>query len=408
VTEDATRRLVDEVLLPALGRDRSTAAADGLRAVVGVDGQYGRHYSFLKAVAALWQVAIEPAVRATFKIDLDQVFPQAALLAETGKTMFEHLCTPLWGAHAHDADGHALQLGMLAGSLVNERDIGAGLFTPDVPFPEGGPTLDEHVFFSALPQAVSTRAEMMTRYHGQELDGSQRALQRVHVTGGTTGIRVDALRAWRPFTPSWVGRAEDQAYLLSALGRPGPRLAYAHAAGLVMRHDKEAFAGRAMAAAHVGKLVGDDVRILVFSAYADALAGAGTDAASVHRLLDPFSGCFASATPQTVVLLRLALRTLRLCAAGDPAGAREYVVDGARRIDQALGGDGDPATVALALERERSAWNDYYEALDALATGPAALRARAVEIIDGCRVSQEPTRPPALPRSPARRPAPQH
>ncbi len=128
------------------------------------------------------------------------------------------------------------------------------------------------MFFSALPQAISTRAEMMERYDGPAIDGVGRALERIHVTGGTNGIRVDALRRHRPFTPTFVGRAEDQAYILSTLGRPGPRLAYAHAAGLIMRHDKDAFAGEAIAAAHVGKLIGDDVRILVFSAYADAAA----------------------------------------------------------------------------------------------------------------------------------------
>ena len=49
VTEDDTRRLVDEVLLPALGAAGPDAAA-GLHRVVGVDGRYGRHYTFLKAV----------------------------------------------------------------------------------------------------------------------------------------------------------------------------------------------------------------------------------------------------------------------------------------------------------------------------------------------------------------------
>jgi hypothetical protein len=406
VTEADTRRLIEEVLLPALG-PAGEAAASGLHRVVGVDGHYGRHYSFLKAVAALWQVAVDPAVRATFKIDLDQVFPQAALLAETGKTMFGHRCTPLWGARARDADGHELWLGMLAGALVNERDIGHGLFTPDVPIPEGRPMLDEHVFFSALPQAISTRAEMTERYQGPERDGLSRALQRIHVTGGTTGIRVDALRACRPFTPSWVGRAEDQAYLLSVIGRPGPRLAYAHAAGLLMRHDKEAFAGQSMAAARIGKLIGDDVRILVFSAYVDALAGGDADVGEVHRLLDPFSDCFASATPRTVVFLRVALRTLRLQVDGDVRGAHEYSVLAARRVAAALAAEGDVAITARELDQERAAWNDYYDALDALEAGRPDLRARALQIMDGCRVSRaEAPRLPAPSRSPSRRSAP--
>jgi hypothetical protein len=355
-----------------------------------VDGRYGRHYSFLKAVAALWHVAIDPEIRATFKIDLDQVFPQDVLLAETGRTLFGHLATPLWGATARDTDGGELELGMLAGALVNERDIGQGLFTPDVPIPDRPPTMDEHIFFSGLPQSISTRAEMMERYDGPAIDGTTRALERIHVTGGTNGIRVDALRRHRPFTPTWVGRAEDQAYLLSTLGRPGPRLAYAHAAGLIMRHDKEAFAGQAMAAAHIGKLIGDDERILVFSAYVAAITG---DGAAVHRLLDPFTGCFVSDFPVTLVLLRLALRTLRLFADGQADDAREYATDGARRIAETLDSHGEPAVVVHRLAAERTAWGHYYDALDALEVGiaedrPSAIRARAraVSIIDDCRI----------------------
>ncbi|MFH0750900.1 MAG: hypothetical protein V2B17_03605, partial [Chloroflexota bacterium] len=364
---------------------------------VGVDGEYGRHYSFLKAIAALWHVAIDPAVRATFKIDLDQVFPQGVLAEETGRTAFGHLATPLWGATARDAEGRDIELGMLAGALVNERDIQRGLFTPDVDLPKRPPTLDEHIVYSALPQAISTRAEMMERYDGPDLDGAGQALERIHVTGGTNGIRVDALRRHRPFSPTFVGRAEDQAYILSALGQPGPRLAYAHAAGLVMRHDKEAFAGEAMAAAHVGTLIGDDVRILVFSAYADAAAGDGRDGAldraALGRLLDPFTGGFVSAIPQTLVLLRLALRTIRMFAAGEVEHAHEYASAAIRRVGQALEVFGDAAAVAGRVQAERTAWGHYYDALDTLEAGIGArdsraleLRARAVEVIDACRI----------------------
>ncbi len=376
---------MEEVIVPALGSADGAVAAD-LQRVVGVDGRYGRHYSFLKAVAALWHVAIDPRIRATFKIDLDQVFPQDLLRAETGRSMFEHLCTPLWGATARGADGARLELGLLAGALVNERDIGNGLFTPDVPLPDRLPVLDEHVFFSALPQAISTRAEMMTRYDGSELDGLTRALERIHVTGGTNGIRVDALRAHRPFTPSWVGRAEDQAYLLSTLDGRSERLAYVHAAGLVMRHDKEAFAAQSMAAARISKLIGDDIRILVFSAYLDALAAGGVDGPAVHHLLDPFSGGFASSMPRTLVHIRLALRTLRLFGEGRADDAREYATDGTSRVGEALDLEGDAEVVTQMLALERAAWGAYYEALDTIEAGAPELRTAAGRIIDACRL----------------------
>ncbi len=402
LTEADARRLIDEALLPQAGHGPENAdVVDALRDVFGVDGEYGRHYSFLKAIAALWQVLVDPQVRATFKIDLDQVFPQEVLVAETGQSAFEHLATARWGATGTDAEGRAVELGMIAGALVNERDIGRGLFTPDVAYPQRAPTPDEHVFYSALPQALSTRAEMMTMYGDGPLDGAldgtNAMLERIHVTGGTNGIRVDALRRHRPFTPSFIGRAEDQAYILSTLGQPGPRLAYAHEPGLIMRHDKEAFAGDAIAAAHVGKLIGDDVRILYFSAYVGAVAGGGTngslDGPAIKALLDPFTGGFVSRIPLTIVLLRFALRTLGFFERGEDDWGREYALDGARRLTAAMEITTNPVALRATVERERAGWARYYDALDELENGleggqAPALRSRsaAQSIIEECRV----------------------
>jgi len=89
-TEAETASLIHEVLVPAANKYFSDIkdSASLLREVVGVNGKYGRHYSFLKAVTAFWQVFVDPDKKATFKIDLDQVFPQEKLLEETGKSAF--------------------------------------------------------------------------------------------------------------------------------------------------------------------------------------------------------------------------------------------------------------------------------------------------------------------------------
>ena len=390
-TEEATDRLIDEVLGPAAERYLQVGgneAAASLRAVFGVDGAYGRHYSFLKAISALWQVLVDPAVKGTFKIDLDQVFPQEVLVAEAGASAFELLATPLWGGQGRDAMGRPVELGMVAGALVNERDIGRGLFTPDADYPSRAPAADECVFFSALPRTLSTRAEMMERYDSLERDGLRTCLERVHVTGGTNGILVDALRRYRPFTPSFIGRAEDQAYILSTLSPKDPRLTYAHAAGLIMRHDKEAFAGEAIAAAQVGNIVGDDIRILYFSAYGDVIAGsshpssteATLDRAAVKSLLDPFTGCFMSRIPVTVVLLRFALRSVLTFAAGRNQLGREVAENGAQRISDALAFTTDRHAFGAVIDRERRAWHLYYDALDALEQAIGASEADALTI----------------------------
>jgi hypothetical protein len=396
-TEFDTQRIISEILAPAAARYlKRKDAAEGL-AVVGVDGEYGRHYSFLKAIAAFWNVFIDSRIKATFKIDLDQVFPQKELVAETGASAFEHLRTPLWGARGLDWNGEQLELGLIAGALVNEKDIGRSVFTPDVRFPEPDFSCDEFFFFSPLPQALSTEAEMMVRYGRGGLDGREACSQRIHVTGGTNGILVDSLRRHRPFTPSFIGRAEDQAYILSVRLNPGTKLAYVHKDGLIMRHDKETCAREAVESALVGKLVGDYLRILHFSAYADALTD---DVAALKDIIDPFTGCFVSFIPATVVYLRFAFKAASFFGQGDDVQGNQFVRNGAARIGRAIDFiRGQKNLLRQAYENERLGWDLFYDTLSAVEDAiwnkddfALELQARARIVIDDCAIKPERSR----------------
>jgi hypothetical protein len=364
-TEADTQRLAEEVLSPAAARYLGAPhPASAFPEVFGVDGDYGRHYSFLKAVAPLWHVLIDPSIRATFKIDLDQVFPQEALVAETGSSALELLKTPLWGALGKDDQGRPVELGLIAGALVNEEDIHEGLFTPDVRFPGRLPSPEELVFFSALPQALSTQTEMMTQYRSSDLDGRTSCIQRIHVTGGTTGALVKTLRRHRPFTPSFVGRAEDQAFIMASLSVWPPWPAYLHQPGLIMRHDKASFAAEAVHASRIPKIIGDDLRILIFSAYARALMDPPDP---MKRILDPFTGGFASHIPQTVVHLRSALRAESFFRGGNSKEGLRIVREGTNRISKTLDFvEGDPSDLKKTYLRERRGWDTYYDVLSAL------------------------------------------
>jgi hypothetical protein len=360
-TENDTKRIIHEVLAPLGEHFSDLSGPDDIPEIFGVDGEYGRHYSFLKAISAFWNVFINQDIKATFKIDLDQVFDQDKLVEQTGASAFDHFKTPLWGAGGVDSKGNPVELGMIAGALVNEANIKESVFTPDVKRPDRSLNIDEYIFFSTLPQALSTQAEMMTRYGSKELDGKKTCIERIHVTGGTNGILVDSLLRYRPFTPTFIGRAEDQAYILSVFEGHDSRLAYVHKDGLIMRHDKEAFARDAIDAAHLGKLVGDYIRILYFSAYAQVLTH---DTNSIKELADPFTGCFISKIPLTVVYLRFALKATIFFANGDMEKGLEFIRLGARRILAATDFiSGSPSELANQYKRERRAWNLYYDIL---------------------------------------------
>jgi hypothetical protein len=271
---------------------------------------------------------------------------------------------------------------MIAGALVNQGDIHKGLFTPDVTLPEGPWAPDRWVFASQVPQALSTVAEMMTRYGGSSLDGQTQCQSRIHVTGGTNGIRMESLRRHRPFTLSCIGRAEDQAYLMSVLGGPDePYLRYAHMPGLIMRHDKHAFAVEAIRTAAAGKVVGDYERMLLFSHYAGALPWSIEE---THSCLDPFTGCFVLSLPFTSALLCLALKALSLSDGDtDPRGIHpdELLRLGARRLGPLLERhEKDPEWLQQSYDTERRAWHAYYDILDRVEEEAKRTSAEAMEL----------------------------
>merc|ERR1712232_838126 len=159
-SEIETDKMVDQLLKPALAKI-GVSDFESMRTIFGVEGEYGRHYSFLKAVLAVYHCYVDPTVRATFKIDIDQLFIQDSLIAETGKSMLEHFKTDLWGAKGKNWRGEDVELGMLAGALCNQSDwekSNHALFVADVVLPAADKKLacDEVVFLSGLPQAVST------------------------------------------------------------------------------------------------------------------------------------------------------------------------------------------------------------------------------------------------------------
>jgi len=292
----------------------------------------------------------------------------------------DHFKTDLWGAKGKNWKGEDIELGMIAGALCNQKDweqSGHKLYVPDVLPPKADKQLaaDELVFFSGFPQAISTEAEMMTRGSTAE-----EAIQRIHVTGGTNGILLDTLVKFRPFCPSFIGRAEDQSYIFSTLGKAGPKLGYYHKSGLIMRHDKEAFAAEAMEAARIGKMVGDYERMLLFSEYGRFCSG---DFNAVMDLVNPFTGCFCIPMPKTVMSLRFALKTLGFVAAGATQDAVDFAIEGSPRVAACIDFTSHAPAEKSKMEqqwlKEQAAWDVFYDGI-AASKGNEAISAAAQDI----------------------------
>jgi hypothetical protein len=258
--------------------------------IMGVNGNYGRHFTFLKYILLLWNKFVDSKIRYSFKIDLDQIFDQDVLLKTTGFSIFEIFKNQkYWGGTATDQEGNNVDLGLLAGALVNKKDISQGLFTPDVKRPLNKDLFSKlsskKIFCPEWPQSVSTETELM--YKSDDI-------QRIHVTGGTTGITLDSLKKWAPFTPSFINRAEDQAFGISTI-QENEYLSHCHGKDLIMRHDKHAFATKSIEMSKFGKEIGNLERILLFSYYANEHE-LGYDKLKLR--LWPFTSSFLSKYPE--------------------------------------------------------------------------------------------------------------
>jgi hypothetical protein len=92
----------------------------------------------------------------------------------------------------------------------------------------------------------------------------------------------------------------------------------------------------------------------------------------VKDLVDPFTGCFISRIPLTVVYLRMALKAASLVDEGRVEAAADLIRMGSRRIVEVIDRlNDDPACFKSQYERERHSWHRYYDVLDSL---EAALR----------------------------------
>ncbi|ASC70556.1 hypothetical protein XM38_014960 [Halomicronema hongdechloris C2206] len=144
--------------------------------------------------------------------------------------------------------------------------------------------------------------------------------------------------------------------------------------------------------AKMGKLVGDYVRILMFSAYARTLSA---DITALKAETDPFTGGFISAMPVTVVLLRFALKLASLYSQGDVAQAQELIRIGIPQLQEALAfTEGEESQLAAAYRRERRGWDLFYQVLDRLQAGvqqgdalALALQRQAQYLVDSCGVN---------------------
>lgn len=327
----------------------------------GVDGKYGRHYTFLKAVSVFFSKVVDSRIKATYKIDLDQVFDQKKIKEYTGSYAFGKFVNEKFGAYGVDTKGRTVKLGMVAGYLINDEDIEKSMYEPDVKISNEEFTTEQYIFNSSRPQYVSTVAEML----GED-KAAKKASLRYHITGGMNGILIEDLYTYKPFTPSFITRAEDQCFMLSVINKPinDVYLRCYHQHGLFMRHDKGSFLSEDLKIFEVPKKVGDFERILLFSHYAKDIL---ENMDMIKEEIQPFTSAFISDKPYTLLLFRILFASYEI-AKDSKEDAELFIELCASRLSTIIERINSDYYIDI-FNNEVKAWEIYYSQIQNIKIG---------------------------------------
>jgi hypothetical protein len=328
-TEDDVRALVSRVLIPAASHYLHAPNPAKALTVFGVDGRGGRTFTFLQAVAVLWQMLLDPGIAAVIRME-----------GTAGDERFAFPDVRLWGAAGRDTAGRPIATGFIASDRVDE---------------------------TARPERVADRVfdPDLGRRVGSAAANTTDPIAAAGIAAETVGSLVTALTEHRPFAPAFLGTGAGTMFLAGAAAGSGARPVYLES-GLL----RNAAASKPV----------EEEQVVLMSAYARALG-------RFEELLanDPVPGAFLSRLPLTVAWLRTAVTS---AAVPDPAAATAT----AKRVaDAAAFVAGGGAERRLAVER--GGWSVYYDVLAALgkklvAGDPyaLALRHRARSLVAALRL----------------------
>ncbi|ADK79513.1 hypothetical protein Spirs_0357 [Sediminispirochaeta smaragdinae DSM 11293] len=328
----------------------------------GVAGAYGRHFTALKYSSLLFERGW--GIRASFKLDTDEGILSRNLKEATGKSWFETLCHPLWGAQAVDPKGQTVYLGVNEGEYVNSNDIDTlgypeALRTPDVKLPASHAGRD--LFF----QKGFAHGNATAWYN--EFDDLEELISHPVVKGGGYGITNDGIRQAAPFTWSKVGRAEDQQFYFSALSGGVRGIFHPN---LRIAHYKNAVSG-AEHKTESTRLAGDMYRLVQFSFLAEYFG--------VKEELDPMPGVFASRLARAQAFFHLIHRAAAFLMEGKGDHASFLLSEGLRSLadfEKLI----DSGKALEEIEKERALWRQFINTTDTLSAGVVR------EVIDSCEV----------------------
>jgi hypothetical protein len=91
------------------------------------------------------------------------------------------------------------------------------------------------------------------------------------------------------------------------------------------------------------------------------------DIEGLKNLIDPFTGCFISKIPVTIVFLRFCLKAASLFDQGKDEQGLDFLKRGSRQIMKSLNfANNEKSMLKQHVQKERLGWDLYYDTLSAI------------------------------------------
>lgn len=252
-----------------------------------VEGNYSNHFNALKYMQLIFEKGFN--IKAGFKLDTDEGINSENLYSVTSRTWFQTLCNKSIGNIAKAGNGKKFKLSFIIGEYVNNIDIMKtgyknALFESDVKPPS---TYNNNMIFFNKGFAHAKATSIYNKFskykfekNNSEFDSN--SISHPVVKGGGYGIENSGLKKYTPFCPSFITRAEDQAFYYSGFSK-GIRGIFIET--LRITHYKEKYS-HSEEKTTFDRLIEDIHRLILFSEIGKFLNN--------KNYLDPLPGVFIS------------------------------------------------------------------------------------------------------------------
>lgn len=322
-----------------------------------VEGNYSNHFNALKYIQLFFEKGLKKT--AGFKLDTDEGIKSKDLYSITSRTWFQTLCNKIISSSAIDSKGNKFKIHFIIGEYINNIDIikngyKNAIFLSDVKPPRS--FKNNMIFFNkAFVHAKTTsiyNKHSILKFNNN-IDSGSTYISHPVVKGGGYGIVNTGLKNYTPFSPSFITRAEDQAFYYTGFSE-GIRGLFIETLRIAHYKEKYSYSEKKT---EIDRLIEDMHRLILFSELGKIL--------DKKDDLDPMPGAFISYFPFTQSFFTIIYNTFLLIIKNEIKKGIYLYTNGLKRLEQ-LTNFIEHNDINKIFNTEKKHWECFIKAIEKL------------------------------------------